>query len=123
MGLVSEPKTAAGRYAKRIGKFTGATASFGGGGGWASPIAAGVAGQSLEELGAPPWVQAAGEIVAALKFSPKKPISVSSKSKEVEEVITEFEKSGVFRTRYHSSKKRSRRKKVFKKVCISYPRS
>lgn len=94
LGLISEPKTAAGRYAKRIGKFTGSTASFGGAGGFASPIAAGITGQTLEELGAPAWAQIAGEVIAGLKFAPKTPVAVSSKSKEVEEILQNLRKAG-----------------------------
>ena len=100
LGLVSEPKTAAGRYAKRIGKFGGGGDSLGGGG-IVAPIVAGAVGQTLEEAGAPPWMQAAGEIIAALK-SPssvkgifkkaEKPIS--SASKEVESVIQDLRKAG-----------------------------
>ena len=93
LGLVSEPKTAAGRYARRIGKIGGGTASLGGGG-ILAPIAAGTAGQTLEELGAPPWAQAAAEIVAGLKFAPKTNVPITSKSKEVEKVIGDLRKAG-----------------------------
>jgi CheY-like chemotaxis protein len=93
LGLVSEPKTAAGRYAKRIGRIGGGGAVLGAGG-IASPIAAGIAGQTLEEIGAPPWAQAAAEIIAGLKFSPKTNVPVTSKSKEVEKIIADLRKAG-----------------------------
>lgn len=93
LGLVSEPKTAAGRYGKRIGKLGGGGLAFGGAG-IAAPIAAGVVGQTLEEAGAPPWAQAAAEIIAALKFSAKTNIPVTSKSKEVEKVVQDLRKAG-----------------------------
>jgi hypothetical protein len=93
LGLVSEPKTAAGRYAKRIGKLGGGGASLGGGG-IVAPIAAGTAGQTLEEMGAPPWMQAAAEIIASLKTAPKSNIPITSKSKEVESVIKDLRKVG-----------------------------
>ena len=70
LGLVSEPKTAAGRYAKRIGRIGGGGASLGSGA-IVAPIAAGAAGQTAEELGLPPWVQAVFEIVAGIKAAPK----------------------------------------------------
>src|SRR5271170_1266590 len=60
IGLVSEPKTAAGRYARRIGRLGGGAASLGGRS-VRAPIAAGSAGQTAEELGFPPWVQAVFE--------------------------------------------------------------
>ena len=93
LGLVSEPKTAAGRYGRRMGRLGGGGVAFGGGG-IIAPIVAGAAGQTLEELGAPPWAQAAAEIIAALKFGPKTNVPVTSKTKEVEKVLKDLRKAG-----------------------------
>lgn len=93
LGLVTEPKTAAGRYGKRIGKIGGSSVAFGSGA-IAAPIVAGSVGQTLEEVGAPPWAQAAGEIIAFLKTAPKSKVPVTSKSAEVEEVIQNLRKAG-----------------------------
>lgn len=65
------PETVSGRYAERIGKLVGGGASLG------VPQAAlsataGAVGQTAEELGAPPWVQAALEIGTFLKGSKSK---------------------------------------------------
>ena len=93
LDLVSEPKTAAGRYGRRIGKLGGGGLAFGSTA-LAAPIAAGIAGQSLEEAGAPPWMQAAAEIIVALKVAPKSNVPITSKSKEVEKVIQDLRKAG-----------------------------
>jgi len=92
-GIVTEPKTPAGRYGKRIGKLAGSSLSFGSNA-IKAPIVAGMAGQTLEELGAPSWAQAAAEIVATLKYSPKKPVSVTSNVKEVDKVLDDLRKAG-----------------------------
>jgi len=66
LGAPEEPETAAGRYASRIGEFVGAGSAFGAPAVVPSAIA-GAAGQSLEEIGAPKWAQAAAEIATLLK--------------------------------------------------------
>lgn len=93
LGLVSDPKTAAGRYARRMGRLGGGGAAFGGGG-ILAPIIAGAAGQTLEEFGAPAWAQAAAEIIATLKYGPKSTVPITSKSKEVKSVIKDLRKAG-----------------------------
>lgn len=120
LGLISEPKTAAGRYAKRIGKIGGGTAALGAGG-VASPIAAGVAGQTLEELGAPAWAQAGAEIVAGLKFAPKTNIPITSKSKEVQKVISDLRKAGYSEKDITLAKSALEERKVLKKYSSLTP--
>lgn len=93
LNVVTEPKTPAGRYGKRIGKLGGGGAALGGAG-LLAPMAAGVAGQTLEEFGAPPWAQAAAEIIMSLKFAPKSVSNVTSKSPEVEKVVQNLRKAG-----------------------------
>lgn len=93
LGLISEPKTPSGRYARRIGSLAGSQAvTFGTG--LKAPIAAGVAGQTLEEAGAPKWAQAAAEIVAFLKASPKTTVPITSESPQVKNVINNLRKAG-----------------------------
>jgi alkylated DNA nucleotide flippase Atl1 len=122
LGLVSEPKTAAGRYGKRIGKLSGSSAAFGGGAGLVkAPVIAGAAGQTLEELGAPPWAQAAAEILATLKFSPKNPTSISSKSPEVEEVIQNLRKAGYSEKDITLAKSALEERKILKKYASLTP--
>lgn len=121
LGLVTEPKSAAGRYGKRIGKFTGGTASFGGAGGWTAPIAAGVAGQTLEELGAPPWMQATGEIIAALKTGPKSTAPISSKSPQVENVLKNLRKAGYSEKDITLAKSALEERKILKKYATLTP--
>lgn len=120
LGLISEPKTAAGRYGRRIGKLAGGGASFGATG-VASPIAAGIAGQTLEELGAPPWAQAAAEIIVSLKYAPKSNVPVSSKSKEVEKVIGDLRKSGYSEKDITLAKSALEERKILKKYSTLTP--
>ncbi len=128
LGLVSEPKTAAGRYAKRIGKFGGGGASLGGGG-VVAPIVAGAVGQTLEEAGAPPWMQAAGEIIAALK-SPssvkgifkKAERPISSASKEVESVIQDLRKAGYNEKDLTLAKSALEERKILKRFATLTPK-
>ncbi len=61
MGVDTDPETMAGRYANRIGELAGAGTTFGSPQ-FLSAGAAGTVGQSLEEVGAPPWAQALAEI-------------------------------------------------------------
>jgi hypothetical protein len=121
LGLVSEPKTAAGRYGKRIGKFSGGTAAFGGAGGWAAPIVAGAAGQTLEELGAPPWMQATAEIIAALKTGPKSTIAITSKSPQVEKVLKDLRKAGYSEKDITLAKSALEERKILKKYASLTP--
>jgi len=120
LGIMSEPKSAAGRYGKRIGKFTGGGLVLGSTG-IAAPIAAGVTGQTLEEAGAPPWAQAAGEIIASLKFSKKTPTNVSSKSKEVEDVIKDLRKAGYSEKDITLAKSALEERKILKKYASLTP--
>jgi hypothetical protein len=121
VGLVSEPKTAAGRYAKRMGRLAGGGASFGGGG-VVAPIVAGAAGQALEEVGAPPWMQAAAEIIAALKYAPKTTAApITSKSKEVESVIKDLRKAGYSEKDITLAKSALEERKVLKKYASLTP--
>lgn len=93
LNVVSEPETVAGRYGKRIGKIGGSAASLGGTS-LLAPIVAGTVGQTLEEAGAPPWAQAAGEIIASLATIPKSNVPITSKTKEVEQTIQKLRKAG-----------------------------
>lgn len=121
LGLVSEPKSAAGRYGKRIGKLAGSGASLGSAG-ILAPIAAGTAGQTLEELNAPPWAQAAAEIIATLKFSPNKTkVPVTSKSKEVEKVIDDLRKAGYTEKDLTLAKSALEERKILKKYATLTP--
>lgn len=120
VGLVSEPKTAAGRYGKRIGKLGGAGLSFGATS-LAAPIIAGVAGQTLEEAGAPPWAQAAAEIIATLKLTPKSTTAISSKSKEVEQVLQDLRKAGYAEKDITLAKSALEEKKLLKKYSTLTP--
>lgn len=120
LGLVSEPKTAAGRYGRRIGKIGGGGVALGGTG-VLSPIAAGVVGQTLEEAGAPPWVQAAGEIIAGLKFAPKSNVPITSKSKEVEQVIKDLRKAGYSEQDITLAKSALEERKILKKYASLTP--
>lgn len=122
LGLVSEPKTAAGRYARRIGRIGGGGISLGGAG-ILAPIAAGVAGQTLEEAGAPPWAQAAAEIVAGLKFSPKSNVPVTSKSKEVEKVIGDLRKAGYTEKDITLAKNALEERNILKKFATLTPKA
>lgn len=122
LGVVSEPKTAAGRYGKRIGKIAGGGASLGGGG-IVAPIVAGAAGQTLEELGAPPWAQAAAEIIASLKFAPKTNVPITSKSKEVEKVIGDLRKAGYSEQDITLAKSALEERKILKKFSTLTPKA
>jgi len=120
LGLVSEPKTAAGRYGRRIGKIGGGSVAFGSTG-IVAPIVAGAAGQTLEEAGAPPWAQAAAEIIAALKFAPKTNVPVTSKSKEVEQVIKDLRKAGYTEKDITLAKSALEERKILKKYASLTP--
>jgi hypothetical protein len=122
LGLVSEPKSAAGRYGKRIGKFAGGGASLGAGG-IAAPIVAGTAGQTLEEFGAPPWLQATGEIIAALKTGQKSKVPISSESKEVESIIKDLRKAGYTEKDLTLAKSALEDRKILKKFASLTPRA
>lgn len=92
LGGPGEAKTRGGRFASRIGEFIGSGAAI------ASPQAklatsAGTIGQSLEELGAPKWLQAVGEIATFLRGSRLK-TPIQSTSKEVNAELDRLEKLG-----------------------------
>ena len=120
LGLISEPKSAAGRYGRRIGKIGGGSVAFGSTG-LVAPIVAGAAGQTLEEVGAPPWAQAAAEIIAALKFAPKTNVPVTSKSKEVENVIKDLRKAGYSEKDITLAKSALEERKILKKYASLTP--
>ena len=122
LGLVSEPKTAAGRYARRIGRIGGGGASLGSGA-ILAPIAAGATGQTLEELGAPPWVQAVGEIIAGIKVAPKSNVPITSKSKEVESVIKDLRKAGYSEQDINLAKSALEERKILKKFSSLTPKA
>lgn len=114
-GLVTEPKTAAGRYAKRIGKLQGSTLATAGTA-IKAPIVAGSAGQTLEELGAPPWAQAAAEMIFTLKFSPKDSARpVTSKSPEVQKTIKDLRAAGYSEQDITLAKNALEERKILKK--------
>jgi hypothetical protein len=119
-GLISEPKTAAGHYARRIGRIGGGGVALGGAG-IRAPIAAGTAGQTLEELGAPAWAQAAAEIVAGLKAAPKSNVPITSKSKEVENVISDLRKVGYSEKDITLAKNALEERKILKKFASLTP--
>lgn len=120
LGLVSEPKTVAGRYGRRIGKLGGAGLSLGGGG-LISPIVAGVAGQTLEEVGAPEWAQAAAEIIATLKYSPKTNVPITSKSPEVKKTLENLRKAGYSEKDITLAKNALEERKILKKYASLTP--
>ncbi len=120
LGLVSDPKTAAGRYGRRIGKLGGGGLVLGGGG-IAAPIVAGSAGQTLEEMGAPPWAQAAAEIIATLKLAPKSNVPITSKSKEVEKVLADLRKAGYSEKDLTLAKSALEERKLLKKYASLTP--
>lgn len=120
LGLISEPKSAAGRYGKKIGKLGGAGLSFGATA-VAAPIVAGTAGQVLEDMGAPPWAQAVAEIIATLKLSPKSAASVSSKSQEVEQVLKDLRKAGYAEKDITLAKSALEERKLLKKYASLTP--
>jgi hypothetical protein len=121
-GLVTEPKTAAGRYARRIGRIGGGGVSLGATG-IAAPIAAGAVGQTLEEVGAPPWAQAAGEIIAGLKASPKSKAPITSDSKEVQSVINDLRKAGYSEKDITLAKNALEERKILKKFASLTPKA
>lgn len=120
VGLVSDPKSAAGRYGRRMGKLAGGGAAFGATG-IAAPIVAGAAGQTLEEAGAPPWAQAAAEIIATLKLSPKTNVPITSKSKEVKNVISDLRKAGYSEQDITLAKSALEERKILKKYASLTP--
>lgn len=120
LGLVSEPKSAAGRYGRRIGKIGGGSVALGGTG-IVAPIVAGAAGQTLEEAGAPPWAQAAAEIIASLKYAPKTSTPVTSKSKEVKETIENLRKAGYTEKDITLAKSALEERKILKKYASLTP--
>lgn len=91
---VPAPTGLTGKAAQRIGQLTGAGAAFGQLG-LKGPFAAGAVGQTLEEAGAPKWVQAVGEIAAFIKTAPKG-MPVASRNKEINRRLGELRKTGAF---------------------------
>lgn len=71
-GAWQDPKTLLGRGAKRVGEFAGAGAALGAGGNaLGMAVAPAIAGQALEEAGAPRWAQAAAELGAMFLKGPR----------------------------------------------------
>ena len=122
LGIVSEPKTAAGRYARRIGRIGGGGAALGAGG-IRAPIAAGAAGQTAEELGLPPWTQALFEIVAGIKAAPKTNVPITSKSKEVESTIKGLRQAGFTEKDITLAKNALEERKILKKFATLTPKA
>ncbi len=120
LGVVSEPTSIGGRYGRRIGHLAGGGASLGIGG-LTTPIVAGTAGQTLEEAGAPPWAQAAAEIIAALKVAPKSNVPITSKSKEVQNTIKNLRKSGYSEQDITLAKNALEEHKILKKYATLTP--
>lgn len=89
--LPGTPKTPAGRFTKRAANFVGGGAALGSFG-LAPNLAAGAAGQTAEELGAPPWVQVTAELGAFLRTA-KKP-NVYSSDPEVQAEVARLRKMG-----------------------------
>lgn len=67
--MLPEAKTTVGRFVKRGAEFATAAAGLGpfGAREAGASVLASTVGQTLEEAGAPPWAQAAGEIITAIK--------------------------------------------------------
>lgn len=86
------PETFTQEASRRTGRFAGAGASFGAPG-LKQSLAAGATGAGLKEMGAPAWVQAAGELLATIKASPTAK-SVTSSSPQVANKLKELEKIG-----------------------------
>jgi len=122
VGLVSDPKTPAGRYARRIGKLGGGGAALGSGA-IVAPIAAGLAGQTAEEMGLPPWVQATFEFIAGLKAAPKTKVPITSQSKEVETIIKDLRASGFTDKEITLAKNALEDRKILKKFATLTPKA
>ena len=93
LGVRKEAKTALGRGAERTGKFVGSGTVFG------APAAvpsllAGATGQIAEELNAPPWAQAAIELLTFIKASPRSATPLTSKTPVVQQQIERLRKLG-----------------------------
>ncbi len=114
-------KSAAGRYAERIGRLTG-TSLVTGGVGLKAPVAAGLAGQFLEENGYPPWAQAAAEILISLRMAPKSTKNITSKSPEVEETISNLRKAGYSEKDITLAKNSLEERKLLKKYALQRQR-
>ncbi len=128
LGLVTEPKSAAGRYGRRIGKLAGGGIALSGGkaletGMLGIPIAAGVAGQTAEEMGLPPWAQAVFEIIASLKAAPKSTAPITGKTKEVESTIKDLRKAGYSEQDITLAKAALEEHKILKKYASLTPKA
>lgn len=89
---VGAPTNFTSKLARRAGQFAGGGATFGAPAAAASTAAAAV-GQGLEEAGAPPWAQTAGELITFLKTgNPARPIT--AKSPEVSKRLKEAKRLG-----------------------------
>lgn len=120
LGVVTEAETAAGRFAKRSGKLLGASSVLGSSN-IKAPIGAGIAGQAIEEAGGPPWMQAAAEIIATLKLSPKTAQNITSKSPEVEKTIQDLRKAGFAEQDITLAKNALEERKLLKKYASLTP--
>lgn len=92
-GGPGEAETGSGRYANRIARLTSSGTALGSKL-LKAPIIAGAVGQTLAELGAPGWAQAAGELAAFLKSTPKLKGNISSGSPEIKDKLAKLKKLG-----------------------------
>lgn len=92
LGGPGKPKTLAGRFSKRGGRFVGSGLAFGQTNALLN-LGAGIAGQAAEELGASPWIQAAVELGTFLKGSKSKS-PITSNSPEIAEEIKRLKSIG-----------------------------
>lgn len=92
LGGPGKPNTVEGKYAERAGRLLGGGLSTGSTALKAPLLAAGV-GQALEEAGAPPWAQAAGEIITFAKTAKSKR-ALTAKSPEIQNKINDLRKHG-----------------------------
>lgn len=93
IGGPGEPETTAGKYAERTGKLYGAGLAFA----QINPvpsISAGIAGQTVEEMGGGPLMQGAAEILTILASHSKPGMALSSGKKQIQEKIQELRKLG-----------------------------
>ncbi len=120
LGILSDPKTAAGRYGKRIGKIQSSMAVTGLPA-VTAPVVAGAAGQTIEEAGGPPWMQAAAEIIASLKLSPKSATNITSKSPVVEKTVQDLRKAGFTEQDITLAKNALEERKLLKKYASMTP--
>lgn len=123
---IGEPETFAGKVAKRGGRLSGSIAATGGGASakelLAAPLAAGTTGQTLEEIGAPPWVQVVGEIATFMKFHPSK-TPVTAKSPEIKSELNRLRNAGYSENDITLAKNALEERGVLEKIAKPTPKS